>query len=108
MSEEAAIPHILTEQEAATVLRCSVDDPNMLQLLPGIDAYLGQGTGWDWAMDDPVSELAKNAARMLLVRWHENPGMVEASPSALGPGFAAAMMQLKVLAMELLEASESA
>jgi hypothetical protein len=98
--------HILSNEEAATVLRCAEDDPNMLLLLPGIDAYLGMGTGWDWAADFPVSELAKNAARMLLVMWHENPAMM-GEDRHLSPGFSAVMMQLKVLAMQLLDEDTS-
>jgi hypothetical protein len=102
-------PNILTVTEAATVLRCAEDDPNMLMLLPGIDAYIGMGTGWDWALDDPVNELAKNAARMLMKMWHEDPSMTGNQVVAtLGPGFNAVMLQLKVLAMELLEEAGSA
>lgn len=101
-------PHILTIAEAATVLRCAEDDPNMLMLLPGIDAYIGMGTGWDWALDDPVNEMAKNAARMLMKMWHEDPSMTGNQVVAtLGPGFNAVMLQLKVLAMELLELAGS-
>lgn len=109
MSEEPVSPHILTAEEAAIVLRCEATDPAMLQLLPAIDSYLGMGTGWDWSLDVPVNEMAKNAARILLVLWYENPGMVEGNYSApLSPGFNACMTQLKVLAMELLETTGSA
>jgi len=102
-------PHILTISEAATVLRCAEDDPNMLMLLPGIDAYIGMGTGWDWALDDPVNEMAKNAARMLMKMWHEDPSMTgNQVAGTLGPGFNAVMLQLKVLAIELLEEAGSA
>src|SRR5512146_3208372 len=109
MSDEPVNPHILTALEASTVLRCSIDDPNMLLLLPGIDSYIGMGTGWDWAADEPVNEMAKNAARILLVLWHENPAMATGGlTNGLGPGFNACMLQLKVLANELLEAAGSA
>lgn len=103
--------HILSVTEAATVLRCPEDDPNMLLLLPAIDSYIGMGTGWDWAADVPVNELAKNAARILLVMWYETPSMVLTaggmSSTVLGPGFNACMLQLKVVAMELLENIQS-
>lgn len=103
--------HILSILEASNVLRCDEDDPNMLLLLPAIDSYIGMGTGWNWAVDEPVNELAKNAARMLLVMWYETPSMVLTaggiSSTVLGPGFNACMFQLKVLAMELLENIQS-
>lgn len=96
--------YTLTPTEAATVLRCDESDPNMLMLLPLVDAYLANATGMDWA-EDPyeVPNEAKSAARMLLVMWHENPAMVGMPQSSLGFGLAAVLMQLKALALELEE-----
>src|SRR3972149_2124307 len=78
--------HILTEEEAAIVLRCAEDDPNMLELLPLVDAYLFQATGRDWVADEQIRPEAKSAARMLLVQWHENPGGIAAASGGRGFG----------------------
>jgi hypothetical protein len=95
---------ILSETEAATVLRCAEDDPNMIDLLPLVDTYLANATGYDWGEDSCEIPLeAKSAARMLLVMWHENPAMINMPGSSLGFGFAAVLMQLKALALELTE-----
>lgn len=95
---------ILETSEAATVLRCAEDDPNMLDLLPLVDTYLANATGYDWA-EDPceIPMEAKSAARMLLVMWHENPAMIGMPGSSLGFGLAAVLMQLKALALEISE-----
>jgi hypothetical protein len=96
--------HILNDAEAANVLRCAEDDPNMLDLLPVVDAYIKQATGWDWAEDPTaIPAEAKSAARMLLVMWHENPAMVGVPASGIGFGLAAVLFQLKSLALELEE-----
>jgi len=89
--------NILTAAEGAVVLRCEATDTNMLQLLPMIDKYIEQGTGRDWTADSPIRDEAKSAARMLLVRWHEDPGGMAAGET-LGPGFRACMTQLEWLA----------
>jgi hypothetical protein len=98
--------NVLTEEEAAIALRCDEDDPNLLELLPLVDAYLKQATGRDWANDDPVPPEAKSAARLLLIQMHENPGGLPVSgqmTSGLTFGLPAALLQLKVLGMELVE-----
>ncbi|MEN6522845.1 MAG: hypothetical protein ABFD14_03885 [Anaerolineaceae bacterium] len=97
------MPNILTAQEAATVLRCTATDPNMLAVLPSIDAFIERSTGRDWTIDNPVCEEAKNAARMLLVQWYENPGMTGGDPPSLGFGLSACLMQLKTLAFQYFE-----
>ena len=96
--------NILTTSEAAIILRCSEDDPSMLAMLPGIDAFLFNATGHAWALDSEINEAAKNAARMLLVQWHENPGMT-GSEQPLSFGLAATIMQLKTIAMLYMEFS---
>lgn len=89
---------ILTVNEAANVLRCADDDAEMLALLPIVDRYLINATGYDWRLDTTIREEAKSAARMLLVMWHENPGMVGQSES-LSFGLAAALTQLEAIGL---------
>jgi len=91
---------ILTELEASTVLRCEVNDLGMLDLLPLVDGYIQFATGRNWTADSPVRPEAKSAARMLLVRWHEDPGGMAAG-GALGYGLAAVLTQLEALALKL-------
>jgi hypothetical protein len=92
--------YILSETEAATVLRTTETDPNMLDLLPLVDAYIQRATGRDWAGDNEIRPEAKAAARMLLVRWHEDPGGMAAGGS-LGFGLSAALAQLEAVALDL-------
>lgn len=93
-------PHILTDQEAADLLRCEVTDPNMLLLLPLVDTHIKNATGRDWAADDPIEPTAKTAAMILLVRWHEDPGGMAgaAAPSA---ALTSLLVQLEAIALEL-------
>jgi len=93
------VANILTAAEAAAALRCAVDDPAMLALLPQVDAYIRQATGHDWAADTPVISEAKSAARMLLVMWYENPAMTASGVTALNHGLTAALVQLESLAL---------
>lgn len=92
--------HILTDAEAAVALRCEVTDTNMLQLLPLVDKYIEMATGRDWTIDATIYPEAKSAARMLLVRWHEDPGGM-VSGDTLGPGIRACLTQLEAKALEL-------
>lgn len=94
--------NILTAAEGAVVLRCLVTDSAMLALLPGIDAYIEQATGHNWTSDSTIHALAKNAARMLLVMWYENPGMVNGVTS-MSAGLSAALTQLEALALRYIE-----
>ena len=94
--------NILTTEEAAAVLRCEIDDDNMLMLLPQIDAYIKNATGHDWAADDTIRPEAKAAARMLLVMWHENPAMMASGLMTLSFGLSAALVQLEAIAMSYL------
>jgi hypothetical protein len=94
---------ILTAAEASNVLRCADNDPNMLDLLPQVDVYIQTATGRDWAVDTPIYPAAKAAARMLLVRWHEDPGGMAAGLS-LGFGLNAILTQLEAKALELATA----
>ena len=89
--------NILTASEAANVLRTDEDDQLMLDLLGQVDGYIRRATGHDWTIDDPVLPEAKSAARILLVRWHEDPGAL--AGQALTFGQAAALVQLESLAM---------
>jgi hypothetical protein len=100
--------NILTTAEAAAVLRTVETDPAMLLLLPQIDAYIDTATGRDWTLDDPVHEMAKAAARMLLVRWYEDPGAMGQSQGLLPQGCSAALAQLEAIALQLADEEEGA
>ena len=93
--------NILTVGEAANVLRCEATDAEMLALLPLVDTYIKNATGRDWTRDAVIQTEAKSAARMLLVRWHEDPGAV--ANGALGLGLNATLVQLKTAAIELAQ-----
>lgn len=90
--------NILTAPEAAAVLRCEETDQVMLDLLSQIDEYIENATGRDWSGDDPVWPTAKAAARMLVVLWHEDPGVLAANVGSLGFGLRATLTQLEALA----------
>ncbi len=96
---------ILTPTEAATVLRCEINDQNMLDLLPQVDAHIENATGWKWTEDEAINPTAKAAARMLLVQWHENPAQL-GSESVLSFGLNAVLLQLKAEAVRLNELLE--
>jgi len=95
--------NILTESEAATVLRCDETDADMLALLPAVDSYIKNATGHDWTSENPILPEAKSAARMLLVKWHEDPGMMGNSTASLGYGLAACLIQLEAMALRYRE-----
>lgn len=95
--------NILTASEGANVLRCEATDAEMLALLPAVDAYIKNASGRDWTLDATIHAEAKSAARMLLVRWHEDPGG-QAAGSTLGFGLSAVLVQLKAKALELARA----
>lgn len=92
--------NILTATEAANVLRCDEDDPTMLDLLPQVDAYIQNATGRDWTIDDPVHPVARAAARLLLVKWHEDPGELSGNLT-LTYGLAGVLVQLEALALQI-------
>jgi hypothetical protein len=94
------VTNILTTTEGANALRTATNDVLMLDLLSQVDAYINNATGRDWTADSPIRPEAKAAARMLLVRWHEDPGGMAAG-SALGFGLSAAVVQLEALALQL-------
>ena len=98
--------NILTATEAAAVLRTEETNPEMINLLPGIDTYINQATGRDWTADNPIHQATKNAARMLLVLWFENPGMVASGVATLNFGLSAALVQLEAIALALAEVEE--
>jgi hypothetical protein len=64
-----------------------------------VDAYIVHATGYNWANDSVIRLEAKNAARMLLTMWHENPGMVAGGVSPLQFGLMAALVQLESIAL---------
>ncbi len=89
--------NILTTQEAANCLRCDVTDPNMLDLMPQVDAYIKNATGYDWTLDTPINPVAKSAARILIAMWHANPGMLAYGESPLIFGLSSALIQLEAI-----------
>ena len=91
--------YILTATEASNVLKCEIDDPTMLALLPAIDAYIVRATGHDWAADTTIPQEAKSAARILLVQWHEDPGMMAGGTVVLSAGLTACLAQLEAMAL---------
>lgn len=100
--------NILTAAEAAAVLRTVETDPAMISLLPQIDAYIETATGRDWTDDDPIHEIAKAAARMLLVRWYEDPGGMGQAQGLLPQSCSAVLGQLEAIALAIAEAEEEA
>ncbi len=91
--------NILTTQEAADFLKCATDDPTMLSLLPQIDAYIKRSTGRDWTAESPIPVEAKSFARGLIVRWHEDPGVLNSSQEAVLTGsLLACAQQLRAMA----------
>jgi hypothetical protein len=70
--------NILTQAEAQGALRLPIgESDSVLDLvLPAVDEYLKNATGYDWSSDATVNPLAKQAAIMLTVQWYENPAMI--------------------------------
>lgn len=90
--------NILTATEAANVLRTLTTDAEMLAILPLVDEYVKNATGRDWTADATIHPAAKSAARMLLVMYHENPGMMANGQAPLGYGLSSALVQLEGIA----------
>jgi len=96
------MPNILTPLEASHVLRCETDDPLMLDLLRSVDFYIEQATGRDWTADAPVVHVgAKQAARILLTLWHENPAGIGANTGMMPAALSACLGQLEAYALTL-------
>lgn len=97
--ESSPGPNILTSAEAAAILRTAQDDQLMLLLLPQIDVYIKRATGHDWSADTIIPQEAKNAARALLVQWHEDPGVLTGSQATVLTGnLQACLSQLRAMA----------
>ena len=59
--------NILTLDEAKTAAKRDYDYNNEIRdLLPEIDAILASGTGVQWEEQEPIPDIAKNAARLKL------------------------------------------
>lgn len=95
--------NILTAAEGAIVLRTAATDTNLLALLPQIDGYIKAATGHDWAADSPIRDEAKAAARMLLVKWYEDPGAIGSGEDALSFGLRSMLLTLEVIAQRYKE-----
>jgi hypothetical protein len=90
--------NILTAAEAANVLRVESNNADMLALLPLVDAHILHATGHDWSIDTTINPAAKAAARILLVMWFENPGMVGSQEVPMF-GLTATLTQLEAIAL---------
>lgn len=88
--------YILTDVEAANVLRCEPTDPLMLDLLAAVDASIEIATGRDWSADTTIDPIAKQYARLLLRSWHEGD-----ESSNLKAAILACAAQLEALALSL-------
>lgn len=66
----------------------------MLDLLPSIDGFIKKATGHDWSADLTIEPVAKQAARVLLTLWYENPAMI-GNTNSLDFGLTAALVQLQ-------------
>lgn len=86
--------NILTAAEAANYLRTETTDATMLLLLPGVDGFIQRATGRDWSQDTTINPVAKAAAGMLLVQWHENPAQM-GSEDVLSFGLTNVLAQLE-------------
>lgn len=94
---------ILSPEEVADALRYETPDecPDAVALVPAIAETLKESTGYNWESDEQVDETAKQAARMLLVQWFENPGMLaERRTVNLSYGLTFLITQLQVKALK--------
>ena len=91
--------NILTAAEGANYLRTETTDAAMLMLLPMVDGFIQRATGRDWSQDTTINPVAKAAAGMLLVQWHENPGQM-GSENALSFGLINVLAQLEAEALK--------
>jgi hypothetical protein len=91
--------NILTAAEAANYLRTETTDATMLMLLPAVDGFIQRATGRDWTADTTINPVAKAAAGMLLVQWHENPAQM-GSEDALSFGLTNVLAQLEAEALK--------
>ena len=90
---------ILTASEAANAIRVDATDADLLALLPLVDAFVNRATGRDWTQDGTINNLAKNAARMLIVQWYDNPAQV-GDGNSLSFGLKNTLMQLESEALK--------
>jgi len=91
--------NILTAAEAASAIRVDASDADLLALLPLVDAFVNRATGRDWTQDGTINALAKNAARMLIVQWYDNPAQM-GDGNALAFGLKNTLMQLESEALK--------
>lgn len=95
--------NILTAAEAASAIRVASTDADLTALLPMVDAFVNKATGRDWTQDGTINVLAKNAARMLIVQWYDNPGMLAQAGEGTMPlsfGLINALSQLETEALK--------
>jgi hypothetical protein len=91
--------NLLTAGEGAAVLRVETTHADMLNLLPLVDDYIKDATGFDWVSLGTIPEKAKAAARMLLVMWFEDPGQAGGLGGMPPFGLVSVLAQLEALAL---------
>jgi len=95
------VANILTVNEAARVVSVDVTDEKLADVLPQVDAYIQQATGYDWTQDDPVNPTAKAAARLQLALTYDLMAMLPSQIASLRAGLVCALAQLELAAAGL-------
>lgn len=90
--------NILTAAEGANFIRTDTSDATMLMLLPMVDDLIKRASGRDWTTDNPINNVAKAAAGMLLVQWYDNPSQV--GEAAMPFGLTNVLAQLEAEALK--------
>jgi hypothetical protein len=94
---------ILTNQEAADMLRLPdpTDYPQLNIIVPFVDDYIKNATGWDWGADTSIDPSAKMLASALVTRWFDDPGQM-GSISDNDIGVKSVIGQLHAKALEMI------
>lgn len=93
--------NILTFDEGSRVVMVDPDDEKLGDLLPQVDAYIREATGWDWAKDNPIRTEAKAAARLQLALIYDLGVMQPSQIAVLRSGLISALAQLETIAVGL-------
>lgn len=94
--------NILTADEAARVVMTDPTDERLLDLLPQVDAYVQQATGWNWAADATISPVAKSAARLQLALMYDLGAMQPSQLNILRSALICSLTQLEAISTGLL------
>lgn len=93
--------NILTFDEASRVVMVDPTDEKLADILPQVDAYIREATGWDWVSDDPVRPEAKSAARLQLALIYDLGVMQPSQIAVLRSGLISSLAQLETIAIGL-------